>query len=51
MRPAARHWLFFALLGMSLAALIAFAAWQISKARQEADASGVSIPASRLFGD
>ena len=51
MRPVAKHWLFFAFLGVSLAALIAFAAWHIAKARREADASGVSIPASRLFDD
>ena len=49
MRPVAKHWLFFALLAVSLAALIAFAAWQISKARREADAPGVSVPASRLL--
>jgi len=48
-RPVAKHWLFFAFLAVSLAALIAFAAWQISKARREVDVPGVSVPASRLF--
>jgi len=49
MRPAAKHWLFFAFLAVSLAVLIAFAAWQISKARHEAEQSGVGVPASRLL--
>jgi len=49
MRPAAKHWLFFAFLAVSLAALMAVAAWQISKARQEAEQSGVEVPASRLL--
>ena len=45
----AKHWLFFAFLAVSLAALIAFAAWQIAKARQETQQSGAEVPALRLI--
>jgi len=47
MRPTAKHWLFFLFLAVSLAALIAFAAWQMSRARQEGERSGAPVPASR----
>jgi hypothetical protein len=33
MRPAVKHWLFLILLAVSLAAMIAFALWQMGKAR------------------
>lgn len=36
MRAAYRHWLFFIFLGVTLAALVAFAGWHIWKAREEA---------------
>ena len=49
MRPGQKHWLFFIFLAVSLAALIAFAAWQISKARREAAESGVQVPTLRLL--
>jgi len=36
MRPATKQWLFLAFLAVSLAAMVAFAAWRISLARREA---------------
>jgi cytochrome oxidase assembly protein ShyY1 len=35
MKPATKHWLFLVLLAVTLAALIAFALWQMEKARRE----------------
>jgi hypothetical protein len=35
MRPATKHWLLLAFLALSLAAMVAFALWQIGKARRE----------------
>ena len=35
MKPATKHWLFLVLLAVTLAALIAFALWQMEKARCE----------------
>ncbi len=35
MKPATKHWLFLILLAVTLAALIAFALWQMEKARRE----------------
>jgi flagellar basal body-associated protein FliL len=36
MRPVQKHWLLLVFLVVSLAAMVAFAAWHISKARDEA---------------
>jgi len=36
MRATQKHWLFFIFLGVTLAALVAFAGWHIWKAREEA---------------
>ena len=34
MRPAAKHWLLLIFLAVTLAAMVAFALWQINKARE-----------------
>jgi hypothetical protein len=38
MRPAVKHWLLLIFLAVTLAAMIAFALWQMSKARQRGQA-------------
>ena len=40
MRPAAKHWLLLIFLAVTLAAMIAFALWQIGKARERPRPAG-----------
>jgi len=44
MRPATKHWLFFIFLIVSLAILVALAAWQMAKARRAASGADQDEP-------
>ena len=44
MRSATKHWVFFIFLIVSLAILIALAAWQMVKARREASGAERNMP-------
>ncbi|MCX5670680.1 MAG: hypothetical protein NTU94_05090 [Planctomycetota bacterium] len=48
MRPATKHWLLLAFLVLSLAAMVAFALWQIGKARREGPAPKSAAMAGSL---
>ncbi|MBE3070120.1 MAG: hypothetical protein IMZ66_07770 [Planctomycetes bacterium] len=48
MRPATKQWLFLAFLAVSLAAMVALAAWHIARARREApERNRPAAPAGR----